>query len=517
MNIQSPFFSFLCKWTLLLALGWTAHGLLRSRDARWRLTLWRGVLCFGLALPLFQFLPIPAVQIPVDKVPQIFSETITLPAPALPASAPTASHRARATSEVQNPSFIRAFSTVSWSDILIAIWVAGALFGAIRLLCFLDQLAALRRAAVPVSPAIQELAAEILRRWQISRSVLVLVSESAVSPFVFGILRPAIMLPAKMAQSLSSEEMAALLGHEVAHLRRRDLWWCVGWRWVKAIFWFHPLIWKLPDVHSLACEEEADRLASSSMESRDSYARVLARLTLRVLALPELETQLAVNGTAQITHRLQRLAKNLGTWNRKQTVGACFLVLAMALVSAGCDMSSKKNDQQIKNAPQQQKRQLTPEQQQGLELMRSYRGKFEQRYGLDVRTHTEAKVVEVENAYQAIERNFGSPECIEAHKEFIKKYPGFNRTGCALSELAGMSEFTNPETEQYYKECIQKYDDCYWGDGVQVGPFARFNLAFVYKNSGQNDKAEALYTEIKDNYPDSIDHEGQLLVDVIKK
>ena len=338
MNIQSPIFSFLCKWTLLLALGWTAHGLLRSRDARWRLILWRGVLCFGLALPLFQFLPIPAVQIPVDKVPQMFSGPIPLPAPALPASAPAASHRARATSEEQNPSFIRAFSTVSWSDILIATWVAGALFGAIRLLRFLDQLAAVRRAAVPASPAVQELAAEILRRWQISRSVLVLVSESAVSPFVFGILRPAIMLPAKMAQSLSSEEMAALLGHEVAHLRRRDLWWCVGWRWMKAIFWFHPLIWKLPDVHSLACEEEADRLAASHLTSRASYARLLARLTLRVLALPELETQLAVNGTAQITHRLHRLGKDLGSWNRKQTVGACFLVLAMALVSAGCNV-----------------------------------------------------------------------------------------------------------------------------------------------------------------------------------
>ena len=338
MNIQSPIFSFLCKWTLLLALGWTAHGLLRSRDARWRLILWRGVLCFGLALPLFQFLPIPAVQIPVDKIPQIYSETTTLPAPALPASAPAATHRARATSEVQNPSFTRAFPTVSWSGILITIWVAGALFGAIRLLRFLDQLAALRRAAVPASPAVQELAAEILRRWHISRSVPVLVSESAVSPFVFGILRPAIMLTAKMAQSLSFEEMAALLGHEVAHLRRRDLWWCVGWRWMKAIFWFHPLIWKLPDVHSLACEEEADRLAASHLTSRASYARLLAQLTLRVLALPELETQLAVNGTAQITHRLHRLGKDLESWNRKQTVGACLLVLAMALVSVGCNV-----------------------------------------------------------------------------------------------------------------------------------------------------------------------------------
>lgn len=105
-------------------------------------------------------------------------------------------------------------------------------------------------------------------------------------------------------------------------------------------------------------------------------------------------------------------------------------------------------------------------------------------------------------------------EWIAAQKEFIKKYPGFNRTGCALSELAGMSEGT--EAEPYYQECIEKYGDCYWEDGVQVGPFARYNLASYYKKAGQNEKAEALYAKIKNNYPDSIDHGGRLLVDVLK-
>ena len=268
MNIESPVFVFLGKWTVLLALGWTAHGLLRSRDARWRLILWRSVLCLGLALPLLAFFPLPAFQFPVDKVARMVSDTITLPAsvwpaPVLPESAPTASHPAPALPEVrelQHPSLLQAlqdqwadfFSTLSWSDILVAIWVGGALWGAIRLLRLVGQLSALRRAAVPANPAVRELTAEVLRRSHISRAVPVLVSDSAASPFAFGIFRPAIMLPAKMAQSLSSEEMAALLGHEAAHLRRRDLWWCVGWRWMKAIFWFHPLIWKLPEVHSLA-------------------------------------------------------------------------------------------------------------------------------------------------------------------------------------------------------------------------------------------------------------------------
>jgi len=603
MNIPSAIFNFLCQWTLLLALGWAAHGLLRLRDARWRLILWRGVLCFGLALPLFQFLPISGVQLPMGNIPRIFSETIPLPAPALPASAPTASHLARAASEGQNIPFGHVFSTVFRSDILIAIWVAGALIGATRLLRFVVQLAALRRAAVPASPAVQEVAAELLARWQISHSVMVLVCESAGSPFVFGILRPAIMLPATMAHALSSEEMAALLGHEVAHLRRRDLWWCVGWRVMKALFWFHPLIWKLPNVHSLACEEEADRLAATHLANRARYARLLARLTLRVLDTSELETQLAVNGTAQITHRLQRLSQDLGSWSLKQTAGACCLVMALALVSVGCNVkptaagsadprlekkvkySSKqasvqdivenlaqqadlrynwrkshdqtdplcrqwvrdvtiedetcqramdqilkpvglryqlesgvivlsRQDEGIQNASQPPKATQPPPPEE-VKRMQSNHGKYEQRKALDVSAHTAAKVEEVEKAYAATEHNFGTAECMEAHKEFIKKYPGFNRTGCALSELAGMSELS--EAEPCYKECIQKYDDCYWDDGVQVGPFARFGLAFYYRNAGQKDKAEALYTEIRDNYPDAIDHGGQLLADVVKK
>ena len=61
----SPGFAILFKWTCLLALGWVAHWVLRRRHARWRLILWRGILCFGLALPLLHFFQIPGLKIPV--------------------------------------------------------------------------------------------------------------------------------------------------------------------------------------------------------------------------------------------------------------------------------------------------------------------------------------------------------------------------------------------------------------------------------------------------------------------
>jgi hypothetical protein len=103
-----------------------------------------------------------------------------------------------------------------------------------------------------------------------------LVSERAPSPLVFGLLRPEIILPRRALESLSPLEQRMALAHELAHVRRRDLW--LGWVPVlaRAVFFFHPLVRRASHEYALAREEACDAAAlqATGAEPHD-YGRLL--------------------------------------------------------------------------------------------------------------------------------------------------------------------------------------------------------------------------------------------------
>ena len=349
--LASPGLAILFKWTCLLALGWVAHWVLRRRHARWRLILWRSILCFGLALPLLHFFQIPGLKIPIASdaaSPTEFASSLSpatagnpiQPATSVaqPAQAPVGvSPTSRSVNSLQPPI---SPTPASWERILMATWALGCVCGAVRLVALQFQLSRLRNETCRPSPDLQRLAKQIQIRLNVRQEVDVQISDAVTSPFVCGLLKPAIILPRMLAQRLSPGEASALLSHEIAHLRQHDLVWCVAWRWMKAVCWFHPLVWKVPAAHNLACEQEADRIASGQLADQDSYARLLARLALRVLALPAVETKLTLNGSSQIARRLNQLGqKGIDAWNWRHSVTGFGLAGLLFLMTAGCEFS----------------------------------------------------------------------------------------------------------------------------------------------------------------------------------
>ncbi len=144
---------------------------------------------------------------------------------------------------------------------------------------------------------------------------------------------------------------------------------------------------------------------------------------------------------------------------------------------------------------------------------KALRDKFDQRMAEDQAKHSKEEMRESEKLYQVANEKWGSQEATQSLEALLKKYPDLNRTGCATLYIAQRSK--GEERIKFLNECIEKYSDCFYGDGVQVGAFARFFLAEEYQNTGQQGKATALCNEIKAKYPTSIDHAGNLLVERI--
>lgn len=133
----------------------------------------------------------------------------------------------------------------------------------------------------------------------------------------------------------------------------------------------------------------------------------------------------------------------------------------------------------------------------------------------DRKTYSAEQLREIENLYQVANKLWNSPEAKTSLKVLIEKYPKANRTGCAVQYMGQMS--SGEEKEKYLKLAIKEFGDCYYGSGVQVGAYARLYLGYYYKEKGQAKEAQALFDEIRKDYPDAVNHKGKRLVDSLPK
>ncbi|MGP8238940.1 MAG: M56 family metallopeptidase [Limisphaerales bacterium] len=140
------------------------------------------------------------------------------------------------------PQVSTAPKPVSWGSVLLFIWALGCVCGACQLFRLQLQLSRLRIETHRPSSDLERLAKQIQVRLNVRQEVDVQISDGVTSPFVCGLSKPTIILPAVLAQALSPGELRALLNHEMAHLCQHDLVWCLAWRWRKVLCWFHPIL-----------------------------------------------------------------------------------------------------------------------------------------------------------------------------------------------------------------------------------------------------------------------------------
>jgi beta-lactamase regulating signal transducer with metallopeptidase domain len=160
-------------------------------------------------------------------------------------------------------SFSNSMQSVPWSRVLawvlLAAWVAGVVWQLRSHVRGWASMRRLRRSARPlVHPVLESEVRELSATAKLWRTPRLLVSESVASPLATGLLDPVVVLPAKAVRRLPVEALRMALAHELAHLRRGDLW--LGWvpALAEALLFFHPLARRAAREYSLAREEACD-------------------------------------------------------------------------------------------------------------------------------------------------------------------------------------------------------------------------------------------------------------------
>jgi beta-lactamase regulating signal transducer with metallopeptidase domain len=308
--------SILLKATLFLVLGLGAAWLAKRQQASVRHLLLAATFAALVALPLLVVAgPAVSIEIPAATAHDTAAANSALSRDAADTADPVDASSGLAGSEFPRPAL---------STLFLGVWFSGAVLLMISLAFDLRRVRRIVRNGLPwieLRDRVGSLAAQAAVR----QTVTVLRHEDVAAPFLWGLWRPVIVLPA--ALDWSDEDLNRALVHELEHVRRMD--WAVQFaaRVTSACYWFHPLVW----VAWRRLGLEAERACDDAVVQRADRADYAEQLVVLAQRMSKAGTP-PVLGMANRSDLASRVAAVLDATQRRGRAGA--LAIASAICAA---------------------------------------------------------------------------------------------------------------------------------------------------------------------------------------
>ena len=132
---------------------------------------------------------------------------------------------------------------LSWQGAVFLAWLTVVM----AMILLLLQRAFFVRGLVVQAKEANSVLANTIESCRISMSVKrklgLKISANAASPAVCGLSRPVILVPQNLASSLTTDQLRAVLLHELAHIKRGDLFVNLAQTVLQIIYFYNPLLW----------------------------------------------------------------------------------------------------------------------------------------------------------------------------------------------------------------------------------------------------------------------------------
>jgi beta-lactamase regulating signal transducer with metallopeptidase domain len=171
----------------------------------------------------------------------------------------------------------------------------------------------------------------------IAKKVVVYISELVTSPVTVGYLKPIILLPLAVLSNLSTQQVEAILLHELSHIRRYDYLVNFIVSIISTFLYFNPFVRQFIRTIEEERENCCDQLVLQFGYDKIGYATTL--LTLEKISASKHALALGATGKNHLVNRIEKIVglEKKKTFKRNQFAGLlaaffCIIVFNSILI-----------------------------------------------------------------------------------------------------------------------------------------------------------------------------------------
>nr|WKN39214.1 carboxypeptidase-like regulatory domain-containing protein [Tunicatimonas sp. TK19036] len=186
------------------------------------------------------------------------------------------------------------------------VWLVGSLIFIIRLANGLVQNRQLQSDTISLPADWPQRFGKLMARLQIRQSVRVESTERTKVPLTIGWIKPVILIPVSLLTSLPTDQVEAIMVHELAHIKRQDYLWNLIQSAAEVVLFYHPVYWYISSVLERERELACDALTVATTRQPRTYAQALLEIAARASA-PIPTQSLAASGKRGLLSRIQQI------------------------------------------------------------------------------------------------------------------------------------------------------------------------------------------------------------------
>ncbi|MCX2575596.1 M56 family metallopeptidase [Pedobacter sandarakinus] len=236
--------------------------------------------------------------------------------------------------------------------IVAVFYVIGILLQSLVILRGYQQLSRFKKESLTVIPEEwQHIFERVSARLNIKKYIQFHISAIVNVPVVIGYFKPVVLFPIALVNQLDTDQVEAILIHELSHVRRNDFLLNLIKTAIETLLFYNPFVWLAGRFIHIEREHACDDLVLKVTGKPLNYAHALLKLELLKDKNSPAYALAATGKTQNLYQRIKRITNMKTNYlNAKQQMAALTLGVACLFSIAWINPATKK---QIKHTPKE--------------------------------------------------------------------------------------------------------------------------------------------------------------------